>query len=239
MAQAPPLTQNVLREGLALARTPDPNVMVIFGASGDLTKRKLFPALYNLALQHLLPNGFSVVGFSRQDLSDDVFRGRMREGINDFSRNRPVNPAVWDSFEQGVFYHAGNFDDHSKYESLAQRLEEIDRDRGTSGNRLFYLATPPSFFSDIIARLGEAAGRLGLDFLDNLHVARLRGLLQSRCHVDRIARDEGAAFARLADDDLTRVDPDPQGERLAEEFVQTPLHRERPVKRTLGVILER
>ena len=70
-------------------------------------------------------------------------------------------------------------------------------------------------------------------------LARLRGLLQSRCHVHRIARDEGAAFARLADDDLTRVNPDPQRERLAEEFVQTPLHRQRPVKRALGVILER
>src|SRR2546422_49584 len=70
-------------------------------------------------------------------------------------------------------------------------------------------------------------------------LARLRGLLQSRCNVDRIARDEGTAFARLADDDLTRVDPDPQRERLAEEFVQTPLHRQRPMKRSLGVILER
>lgn len=151
-----PGSPNPLRAGLRRPRTPEPGVMVIFGATGDLTKRKLFPALYNLALQHLLPTGFSVVGFSRQGLSDDDFRGRMREAINQFSRNHPIQPAVWDSFEQGIFYSPGDFDDQGKYSDLAKRLDEIDQQRGTCGNRLYYLATPPSFFSDIIDRLGQA-----------------------------------------------------------------------------------
>ena len=130
--------------------------MAIFGATGDLTKRKLFPALYNLALQHLLPTGFSVVGFSRQGLPNDEFRTRMRDAINQFSRNRPIQPAVWDSFEQGISYFPGDFDDQGKYEELTKHLDAIDTRRGTCGNRLYYLATPPSFFSDIIARLGKA-----------------------------------------------------------------------------------
>jgi glucose-6-phosphate 1-dehydrogenase len=147
---------NPLRVGLRRPITPEPCVMVIFGATGDLTRRKLFPALYNLALQHLLPTGFSVLGFSRQELSDDDFRSRMRDAINQFSRNRPIQPAIWDSFERGIFYLSGNFDDQDKYGALAKQLDAIDEQRGTCGNRLFYLATPPSFFSDIIDHLGKA-----------------------------------------------------------------------------------
>ncbi|MGI8552421.1 MAG: glucose-6-phosphate dehydrogenase [Dehalococcoidia bacterium] len=150
------LDQNPLRAGLRRPRTPEPCTMVIFGATGDLTKRKLFPALYNLALQHLLPTGFSVVGYSRQDIPDEDFRSRMRDAINQYSRNKPAKPAVWDSFEQGIFYQQGGFDDQSKFDGLAQRLDAIDNQRGTLGNRLYYLATPPSFFSDIINRIGKA-----------------------------------------------------------------------------------
>jgi glucose-6-phosphate 1-dehydrogenase len=148
--------KNPLRVGLRRVQTPDPCSLVLFGATGDLARRKLFPALYNLALQHLLPNGFNVVGFSRQDVTDQEFRRRTLDDVNQFSRNSPVNQAVWDSFQEGLFYVSGDFREERGYGELAKRLEQLDIERGTSGNRLYYLATPPSFFGDIVANLGSA-----------------------------------------------------------------------------------
>ncbi|MEK7278892.1 MAG: hypothetical protein AAB427_16195 [Chloroflexota bacterium] len=111
-----PDSQNPLREGLRMERTPGPNTVIIFGASGDLTKRKLLPALYNLELERLLPNSFTVVGFARRPISGEEFRQQMLEGVNAFSRNRPADPAVWASFSQGIFYNAGNFDEPEAYQ---------------------------------------------------------------------------------------------------------------------------
>jgi len=148
--------ENPLREGMRLARTPQPCAMVIFGASGDLTRRKLLPALYNLALEQWLPAGFSVVGFSRRSDSDDEFRETMKGSVSEFSRRRPVQPAVWDSFAQGITYIPAEFQEADYYDRLRERLDEIDRARGTQGNRVFYLATPPSFYPDIIRQLGRA-----------------------------------------------------------------------------------
>ncbi len=151
--------ENPLRHGMRTARTPEPCTMVIFGASGDLTRRKLIPALYNLALEQWLPAGFSVVGFARREDSDEVFRHHMEEAINAFSRRRPVQPAVWETFAQGLFYIPADFQDPGGYETLRERLDRIDHERGTQGNRVFYLATPPSFYPDIIRQLG----RVGLN----------------------------------------------------------------------------
>ncbi|HEY8737686.1 MAG TPA: glucose-6-phosphate dehydrogenase [Candidatus Dormibacteraeota bacterium] len=156
MAQAPPLTHNVLREGLALARTPDPNVMVIFGASGDLTARKLMPALYNLALNRYLPAGFSVVGCANTVWSDDEFRKVMRTAVEKNSRTQPIDDAVWDSFAEGLHYVPMGFDDQAAYERLGTRLAQLDQERGTAGNRVFYMATLSQFFSVIAGRLGAA-----------------------------------------------------------------------------------
>jgi len=150
------LATNPLREGLRVERTPEPNVVVIFGASGDLTKRKLLPALYNLDLEGLLPNNFAVVGLARRPISDDDFRKQMLEGINSFSRNRPAQPAVWESFAQGICYTPGEFDDPEAYRRLSDVLQRLDRERGTAGNRLFYLATAPEYFPVILRHLGEA-----------------------------------------------------------------------------------
>jgi glucose-6-phosphate 1-dehydrogenase len=133
--------------------------MVIFGASGDLTRRKLIPALYNLALEQWLPAGFSVVGFARRADSDDVFRQHMHEAVDAFSRRRPVQPAVWESFAQGLFYIPADFEDPGGYETLRDALNRIDETRGTQGNRVFYLATPPSFYADIVRQLS----RVGLN----------------------------------------------------------------------------
>src|SRR6059058_5535232 len=106
MAQAPAatLTQNVLREGLILPRTPDPAVMVIFGASGDLTHKKLMPALYNLTLNRYLPSGFSVIGIARTPWSDQEFRNQMEEAVKNNSRTQPVDHSVWHAFSQGLSY---------------------------------------------------------------------------------------------------------------------------------------
>lgn len=152
----PDLTANPLREGLQVERTPEPNTVVIFGASGDLTKRKLVPALYNLDLERLLPNNFAVVGFARRPIPHDDFRKQMLDGVNAFSRNRPAQPEVWDNFAQNIFYSPGNFDDPEAYRQLAALLDQLDRERGTSGNRLFYLATAPEYFPGIVQQLGAA-----------------------------------------------------------------------------------
>ena len=145
---------NPLRQGLRLDRSPEPCVMVIFGATGDLTHRKLIPALYNLALEGFLPPGFSVVGFARRPKSDEQFREEMRAAVNQFSRRRPVDDSVWESFARGLFYCASTFDSPEGYTNLAALLSRVDQERNTGGNRVFYLATPPNFYPIIAQRLG-------------------------------------------------------------------------------------
>jgi glucose-6-phosphate 1-dehydrogenase len=130
--------------------------MVIFGATGDLTHRKLLPALYNLALEQPLPAGFSVIGFARRPYTDEVFRKQALDSINQFSRQKPVNPQVWENFEAGIYYLQSDFNDPKGYARLADKLNELDKTRGTSGNRIFYLSTPPSQYPEIIQQLGAA-----------------------------------------------------------------------------------
>jgi glucose-6-phosphate 1-dehydrogenase len=147
---------NPLREGLRLERMAEPCTMIICGATGDLTDRKLAPALYNTLLGGFLPPEFTVVGFARRDLADDAFREHLLESINTYSRNRPVKPAIWESFARGIEYHRGDLDDPAAYTELAKRLDRIDRDRGTAGNRLFYLAVPPNLYPEIVNQLDRA-----------------------------------------------------------------------------------
>ncbi len=146
---------NPLREGLRLPRTPESCAVVVFGATGDLTSRKLVPALYNLARERLLPGGFSVVGFARRDWTDESFRAVMKEAVAKYSRE-PVREDLWDSFARGLHYVSGSFDDASAYVTLGDRLSRQDASHGASGNRLFYLATPPNSYIEIATRLGEA-----------------------------------------------------------------------------------
>ncbi len=152
----PATAPNPLREGLRLERIPEPCTMVIIGATGDLTERKLAPALYNLMLGGFLPPEFTVVGFARRDLSDDAFREHLHAAVEGYSRNRPVKPSIWASFAQSVEYHRGEFRDPAAFAELAKRLARIDRDRGTAGNRLFYLAVPPVLHPEIVRQLGAA-----------------------------------------------------------------------------------
>jgi glucose-6-phosphate 1-dehydrogenase len=150
------LRPNPLREGLRLERMAEPCTMVICGATGDLTERKLAPALYNTLLGGFLPPEFTVVGFARRELTDEQFREHLLAGINTHSRNKPAKPAIWESFARGIEYHRGDFDDPAAYAELAKRLDRIDRDRGTAGNRLFYLAVPPSLYPEIVNQLDRA-----------------------------------------------------------------------------------
>jgi glucose-6-phosphate 1-dehydrogenase len=143
-----------------LARTPAPAAIVIFGASGDLTKRKLVPALYNLALQQLLPPESVIVGVARRDIGDETFRDAMREGVEKYGRTGPPDPDVWESFAPRLRYLAADFSDPDGYRRLGGLLTSLDQDPGTQGNRLFYLATAPEYFPVISRQLG-AAGLAG------------------------------------------------------------------------------
>lgn len=144
---------NPLRAGLRIARTPEACTVVIFGATGDLTARKLLPALYNLAREGMVPAGFSLLGVGRRPWSDDDFRAEMRKSAEQFSRVQPINEEVWQTFAEGLFWVGGEFGDINTYEQIASRLEQIDQQRSTNGNRLFYLAIPPSWFDDAISNL--------------------------------------------------------------------------------------
>jgi glucose-6-phosphate 1-dehydrogenase len=150
----PDLAPNPLREGLEQERVPDASCLVIFGASGDLTQRKLIPALYSLAHDGLLPAGQTIIGFSRPDFTDDAFRMAMREACDKFARTRPVDEAVWNNFAKGLFYVRGEFDKPDAYLRLNEKLKECDESRGTGGRRIYYLAVPPTFFPVISELLG-------------------------------------------------------------------------------------
>jgi glucose-6-phosphate 1-dehydrogenase len=153
---------NPLREGLHLPRTPDACAVVVFGATGDLTARKLMPALYNLARGRTMPGGFSIVGFARRDWSDEQFRAAMKAALTEFSRE-PLEEELWDSFARRLHYVSSNFDDVEGYRRLRDRLDKQDEAHGAAGNRLFYLATPPAAYADIAQRLGEAGLSRGGD----------------------------------------------------------------------------
>src|SRR4029453_14849109 len=128
---------NPLREGLSARSVPQPCSIVIFGATGDLTHRKLIPALYNLAADGELPPGVAIFGFARRPKSDDDFRKEMEEAVRQFSR-QAVRDEIWKTFSQSLFYRQSEFGDESGYKSLGERLEKTDNERGPPGNPLFF-----------------------------------------------------------------------------------------------------
>jgi glucose-6-phosphate 1-dehydrogenase len=130
-------------------------VLVIFGAAGDLTQRLLIPSLYNLAAHNLLPENFALVGFARNEMSDESFRQTMHNAIQQSARVGKVEPAIWDNLERRLYYITAGFDDAAGYARLKEKLVECDRDLHTQGNYLFYLATPPTFFGEISQQLGK------------------------------------------------------------------------------------
>jgi glucose-6-phosphate 1-dehydrogenase len=155
---APRSEGNPLREGLRLERVPDPHVMVLFGATGDLSHRKVFPALAQLWRTNLLPGDWMLIAVGRRPYDDETFRAEIGKSLQQWDRVQ-LDPEIERQFLDRIVYHQGDFVDDAAFDRLVARLDDIDRDHGTSGNRLFYLATQPSAFPLIVAQLG----RCGLD----------------------------------------------------------------------------
>lgn len=138
-----------------LDQPANPCAIAIFGAAGDLTKRLLMPALYNLASSRLLSNEFAVVGLARTQMSSDDFRQQMSQDIKDFATDK-IDSTVWNWLVQRLYYLDGNFEDPNTYQRLQQQLAEIDQKHGTGGNYLYYLATSPEYFGKVVQQLGSA-----------------------------------------------------------------------------------
>ncbi|HUL58969.1 MAG TPA: glucose-6-phosphate dehydrogenase [Anaeromyxobacteraceae bacterium] len=136
-------------------RPGDPCAFVVFGALGDLTQRKLLPSLYNMRANGLLSRDFAIVGVGRAELDDAAFRDQMERGLRAFATG-PVEDRVWGEFIGGLHYVRGDFEDPGVYRRVGERLEEAERDHGTRGNALFYLATPPATFATVARGLGAA-----------------------------------------------------------------------------------
>lgn len=151
---APTELPNPLRQGIRQERVPEPCTMIIFGATGDLTHRKLIPALYNQALERRLPPNFNMVGFARRPYNDETFQQEALNSINKFSRRRPADPTVWEQLGKHIHYVQSDFTNPDGYKKLAEVLDQIDETNGTRGNRLFYLSTNPDDYPTIVNALG-------------------------------------------------------------------------------------
>ncbi|MGH2771189.1 MAG: glucose-6-phosphate dehydrogenase, partial [Actinomycetota bacterium] len=141
-------------------KPPDPQTVVIFGATGDLTARKLMPALYNLYTQELLPDGFAIIGYARSEMSSEQFREGTRVNIEKHSRTG-LDHRLWEGFASHLSYVRGEFSSERAMNHLAGHLQEAGRDFGCEGCRFFYCATPPSALPMIAKRLGEEGLRRG------------------------------------------------------------------------------
>jgi glucose-6-phosphate 1-dehydrogenase len=152
-------SENPFQDALRFERRAPECAIVIFGASGDLTRRKLMPALYRLAYDRRLSAGFAVIGISRSPLTDDAFRKRMLDAVRQFSENTKVEEEVWNAFARGLFYVSGDIGDAALYQRLREKLAAVEQERHTGGNVLFYLSTQPSQY----APAAEGIGAAGLD----------------------------------------------------------------------------
>ena len=155
---------NPLAEGLHDYRVADPAVMVIFGATGDLSGRKLLPALYNLAKQRSLPAGFAVVGAAIDDLDDDAFRKHAAAKVHEFSRTQPIDDRVLTSFLSSLSYVKVDFSNVDDFKHLGRKLQELDASNQIPGNRIFYCATPPATYRTIAVQLQASALNKGDGF---------------------------------------------------------------------------
>jgi glucose-6-phosphate 1-dehydrogenase len=151
---------NPLLEGLRLQRTPEPCALVIFGASGDLTQRKLFPALYALALRRLLPEQFGIVGVARSEETTEGWVEAMREAVGKHGRDE-FRQDVWDGLAEGMRYVATDFADEKGEDRIVETLNELDEARGTAGNRVYYLAVPPEAIGTLVREIGKRRSTKG------------------------------------------------------------------------------
>jgi glucose-6-phosphate 1-dehydrogenase len=145
---------NPLRQALPRTSVPEPCAIVLFGSTGDLAHRKLMPALYNLSRGGNLPRECAIVGFARREWTDEAFRAEYEKSLS--KNSGPEFREIWPQFANRIVFSRGTFDDLNSYRQLKAKLEEVDRSYGTRGNRIYYLAVAPEFFSTIISYLGEA-----------------------------------------------------------------------------------
>jgi glucose-6-phosphate 1-dehydrogenase len=150
---------NPLREGLRLERVPDPCAFVLFGATGDLAHRKVVPAIYQLWRTNLLPAEFSLVAVARRPYTSETFAAEVRTSLEKYSRVQPIDEDSWRELAKRIHYQQLDFADDAGFDRLGERLDELDAQCGTAGNRLFYLATQPSQVTEIVRQMG----RVGLD----------------------------------------------------------------------------
>jgi glucose-6-phosphate 1-dehydrogenase len=149
-----PAETNPLLEGLRIRRRPDPCILVIFGASGDLTSKKLIPALYALSVRRLLPDRFAIIGAARTDESDDDFKARMKQAVKDHARD-PYDEEAWQRLAVGMKYVTLDFADGKAEDGLRDTLASLDAEHGTQGNRVYYFAVPPSAIGTLVGEIAE------------------------------------------------------------------------------------
>src|SRR5512132_2776630 len=164
-----PLTHNPLRdsEDRRLPRIAGPCGLVIFGVTGDLSRKKLMPAVYDLANRGLLPPSFALVGFARRDWANQDFAQVVYEAVKEHART-PFRDEVWKQLAEGFRFVPGDFDDDAAFEALRKTIEDLDKERGTGGNHAFYLAVPPKFFPEVIQQLKKHGLAEPVDAAHNL-----------------------------------------------------------------------
>ena len=213
-----------------MARRPAaPQAIVIFGASGDLTKRKLLPAFFHLYLEGMLPEQFAIVGYARTVFTDEEFREHARNAVKEFGKREPVGE-VWMDFAKHLRYVPGEFSDAGAMKEVAADLQDIDATHGTQGNRFFYCATPPDAYPDIVKRIGEAGLQVGRE--DRVREAvRTRPGQRARAepvHPRRVRRVAGVPDRPLPGQGDRPEHPGvPVRERPVRADLEPPLHRPR------------
>src|ERR1700738_654212 len=150
------MAEDAKRAGTVYGGTSDPCAVVLFGASGDLAKRKVIPAMYDLAVHKGLGPRYEIVGFSRTAMTDETFRSALGEAAKSMSEVGPIDPKKWEEFAGNLHYQTGDYNDPNAYAELAKRLAELDKEKNLGGNRLFYLSTPPEVYQSIVEQLGRA-----------------------------------------------------------------------------------
>jgi glucose-6-phosphate 1-dehydrogenase len=150
------MAEDTAQSGSMYGGIAEPCAIILFGASGDLAKRKVIPAMYDLAQNKSLGERYTILGFARTQMTDDAFRSTLGEAAKTISEVGPIDPAKWDEFASNLHYCSGEYADQNSYTQLAKRLAELDAEKKLGGNRLFYLSTPPEVYPDIVEHLGRS-----------------------------------------------------------------------------------
>ena len=150
------MSEETTRSSSIYGATADPCTVVLFGASGDLAKRKVLPAMFDLAQYNSLGERYAIVGFARTPMTNESFRSMAGEAAKTISEVGPIEPAKWDQFASNLYYSSGDYSDQNSYAELAKFLQSLDAEKNLGGNRLFYLSTPPEVYPHIVEQLGRA-----------------------------------------------------------------------------------